>query len=349
MDGLYGRINNFAKIFNFHRKSRFKKRLKVSMTISELTQSEIEILNFLTNEFLTPKQIAIRRKTTLQAVYKIIKSLQKKGAYTKGLMKVEKSGVGIQPYSTNQLRIHNQQWDIRIIYKSEKYFRILEKASEIEIDNNKIHLWENKIDIYSNQNIYGYDIRRAMSNSMAYWDKFIAKLEHEIGCILKKPRSTNIKLVRMHIAETNNEISKEMNNKGERFLKVFTTDEGKLWFLIDNSFNLHEAEAVHSKTAKEDMEKVVGVFNDIRDNETYLPSSTKEMLDKMVLVSSNILEAQQNEHSIIHKTNESVNWLSENIRSHGPAWFGMSKGAADIKKEIRKLKAIISQRKLTEF
>ena len=319
------------------------------MVISELTQSETEVIDLLTNEFFTPKQIAIRRETTIQAVYKIIKNLKKKGAYTKGLMKVEKSRVGIQPFSTNQLRIHNQQWDIRILYKSEKYLKLLEKASEIEIDNNKIHLWENKIDIYSNHNIYGLDLRHAVSNSMAYWDRFIAKLEHDIGCILKKPRSANIKLVRMHIAETDNEISKEMDNKGERFLKVFTVDDGKLWFLVDNSFNLHEAEAVHPKTSQPDMEKVKDVFNDIRDKESYLPSSAKEMLDKIVLLSSNILEAQQNEHSIFHKTNESVNWLSENIKSHGPAWFGMSKGAADIKREIRNLKAIISQKKITEF
>ena len=40
---------------------------------SELTQAEKEVLQFLTDEFLTPSQIALRRKTTDKAVYKIIK------------------------------------------------------------------------------------------------------------------------------------------------------------------------------------------------------------------------------------------------------------------------------------
>lgn len=323
------------------------------MVNSELTQAESEVLHSLTNEFLTIQQIALRRNCSDKAIYKIIAKLKKKGAYTLGLQKVEsrlnKRGVGIQPHSTNQLRIHNQQWDIKIIYKTAKYLKTLENCSELEIDNNKVMLWENKIDIYGNQNFYGLDLRQAISNSMAYWGRFIARLEHEIGCILKKPRSQNIKLVRQHIAETNNEVSKDMDNKGERFLKVFTTDDGKLWFLIDNSFNLHEAETAHPKTSQPDMEKVKDVFNDIRDKEIYLPSNTKEMIDKLVVISSNILQVQQQENSLLQRTNESINWLSENIKSHGPAWFGMSKGAQDIRKEIRYLKNIISQRNLKEW
>src|SRR3989304_1663507 len=140
------------------------------MDIKELTQAEEEVLDLLTAEYLTQKQIALRRKTSIQAVSKIVKKLKQKGAFTKGLVKVEKEGVGIQPSvfsphpwempwrTENQLRIHNQQWDIKILYKSEKSLKLLEKASEIEVDSNKINLWENKPDIYSNQSIYGDDV-----------------------------------------------------------------------------------------------------------------------------------------------------------------------------------------------
>lgn len=49
-----------------------------------ITQTEKEILHYLCYEFLTIKQISIRRKTSVRAVYKIIDKLKKKGIIKKG-------------------------------------------------------------------------------------------------------------------------------------------------------------------------------------------------------------------------------------------------------------------------
>ena len=73
------------------------------------------------------------------------------------------------------------------------------------------------------------------------------------------------------------------------------------------------------------------------------------MLDKLAVISSNMIKTQENEYSLLHKTNESVNWLSKNIERHGPAWFGMSEGAKQIKKDVKLLKRLIEQRKLSEW
>ena len=198
------------------------------------------------------------------------------------------------------------------------------------------------IDIYSNQFFYGDTLAHAFHKSAEYWNRLMAKLEHEVSCILLKPRSQNIKLVRLHIAETNNEIAKDIDNSGEKWFKVYAPEDGKLCFLIDNSFNLHEFEAVHSKTAKPDMEKVGKVFIDIREKKSYLPSDSKEMIDKLALVSKNMVD-----YAI--KTNENTAWLAENIKQHGPAWFGIAKEAGAIRKEVRKLSGILSQKKLGEW
>jgi DNA-binding CsgD family transcriptional regulator len=71
----------------------------------QLTKTEQEILHLITDEFLTLKQIAYRRQTSLQAVYKIIKKLKEKGVLNKGLKKVENSR---PTFNQNDIRLHGQ-------------------------------------------------------------------------------------------------------------------------------------------------------------------------------------------------------------------------------------------------
>ena len=97
--------------------------------------------------------------------------------------------------------------------------------------------------------------------------------------MILKERKANIKLVNSHYAEVNNEFAKEYNEKKVK-LHIYTTDDSRLWFTIDHSFNLDEAEFLHPETAKPDITKVKAVFNDIRDKPIYLPSETKSFLDR---------------------------------------------------------------------
>lgn len=225
---------------------------------------EKEILLLLTDEFLTPKQIAIRRNTSVQAVYKVIKRLQKKGLFDGGLNRVEKSQPTFKPL--NQIRLHAQEFNIKILYKGEKYIRIFKSANLINIDGNSIRLYTNSIEVYSGQSFYSEDEQKATADSMKYFTRLFARLEHELKIIILKPRTRNIKLVNAHYAETNNELAKECENKAEK-IRIYTNDDGKLWFLLDNSLNLHESEAVHPHTSKQDMQEAVRpFFNDLRDN-----------------------------------------------------------------------------------
>lgn len=317
------------------------------MVFSELTQAEKEVLCMITQEYLSAKQIASRRKCTKQAVHKIIKSLKEKGAYNLGCQLVDQTNGTSQP--VNQIRLHAQQFVMRILWKDHRYKKLLEKANQIELDGNTIKLWNNTIEIYSNTSFYGDDLQQAMAKSIKYWDILIARLEHDVHCILKKPRSQNIKMVRAHYAETNNEIAKDIDNSGDRWIKVYAKEDSRLWFIIDNSYNLHEAETVHSKTGKEDMEKVKAVFNDIRDHSIDLPSETKEMIRGLAESTKNLLAFATQQNSIISRTNESVNWLAENIKSHGPAWFGMSKEAKEISRGIKTLNKVIYQKRLGDY
>lgn len=248
--------------------------------MAEITRAEGEVLHLLTNEFLTPKQISIRRKTSKSITYRIIRSLKKKGLIDKNLKRVHFFGIGSKP---NMIRLHREEFNIKIIYKDYRYKKILEKSNTLMIDGNTVRLYRNSIEIYSGQMFLGETAHKATSRSIEYWDRFIKRLENDLKVILLKSRYQNIKRVTAHYGETNNELAED-TNKADK-IKVFANEDGKLWFLIDNSFNLNEAETVHPITSYGDMQnKVSPFFNDMRDRKDIVTISDlvnimKETLD----------------------------------------------------------------------
>jgi hypothetical protein len=112
-----------------------------------------------------------------------------------------------------------------------------------------------------------------------------------LSIVILKPGFSNINLVNCHIAQVGNELAKEVNKEQ---IKVYTLDDGKLWLVIDNSFNLHELETLHPKTALPDMRDIVApYFNDMRQNPHYLPSSTKAYIDGLKENQDIILNTQK--------------------------------------------------------
>lgn len=247
-----------------------------------LTKTEQEILDLLLNEHLTVKQVSIRRKTSRQAVSKIVKNLKEKGHLKAGYQRVDKT----QPTLTTQkmIRLHGQEFNIKIIYKDHRYKKLLEESNILMVEGTTVRLYKESIEIYSGESFYSESIQKSTSVSFNYWTRFIVKLEHRLKVILIKPFKQNIRLVNSHYAEIENEIAKDYEYRGDK-LRCYTTDDGKLWFLIDNSFNLHEMEFVHPKTSKQDGEKLLPYINDMRDNECiplsqisrYMADTTKQI------------------------------------------------------------------------
>lgn len=233
----------------------------------KLTPAEREVLFFLVEEFLTPKQISIRRQCTLQAVSNIISSLKKKGAFdlAKNLV-YQNLGTG-KPSKLNihQIRLHGEQFHITIIYETPKYKKILRVCNNLNVDGNTVRIFRNCIDVYSGQVFWGNDAEKATYNSISYWNRVFKRLEHELGVIILKARAQNIKRVKAEYAEVNNNLAKEIEPSREK-IRIYSNDDGKLAFLLDNSFNLHEFETVHPKTSEQDMQQVAApFFNDLRD------------------------------------------------------------------------------------
>lgn len=274
------------------KKNTTKKGLILGNSFPKLSPTEQEVLYLLTTDFLTPNKIALRRNCSTQYIYKVIRNLKKKGALKLGFTKVAKTQPTTQP--NNQIRLHGQEFNIKIIWKDERYTSTLSKANQLHIDNNTVRLYKHSIEIYSGQSFLGDTAHKATSRSMEYWNKFLLRLEQELRVILIKSRSQNIKIVNAHYAQINNGLAKECE-KDKHKVRIYTNDDGKLWFTIDNSFNLNEAETLHPQTSKQDMGEVVEpFFNDLRDNKPPLSSDIARYIQKTQIQIERLTQAQIN-------------------------------------------------------
>jgi len=182
------------------------------------------------------------------------------------------------------IRLHGEQFSIGILEKQDSYFKRIGKR--ITIDHNTIMCNKESIDIYSNTSFFGENganeqenVREACDKSMEYWNRIFSVIENDLKITIIKERAQNIRMVKTgHYAEIGSEMAIDAEEKSYK-IQIRTTDDKKVWFLIDNSFNFHEAETVHSQTSKVDMQEAVERnLNDWRDN-MGMPKQSELTLD----------------------------------------------------------------------
>jgi DNA-binding Lrp family transcriptional regulator len=271
-----------------------------------LTQKEKEVLKFLTEDFETPKRIAIRRQTSVQAVYKIINKLKKEGYIKKSFVRFKKSDVLLNPpHILNLIRLHGQEFNIKIISKDDRYKEILNKCNHIEQDGSTIRLYNDSIEVYMPLMFYGEDAQQTDSKAIPVLQKLIYRLEDRLKVVLIKNGYENIKRVNAHYSEINNEVARDLRIKSDK-LRIYTKEDGKLWFLMDYSLNVDEAEAVHPKTSKQDITTVKEFFNDLRDNEPCTITQLKQIIGSLA---KEQLETKQSVTAIAQSLNIVISLL----------------------------------------
>lgn len=277
-----------------------------------LSPEQKEVLYYLTKEFLTVKKIALLRKTTTRAVYKTIAKLKKKGVVSGTQLKgftILQSTPNLTPPPKSKkhlIRLHGVSFRIKILERSEFYERSLEQKNIYTIANNTIRAFKDSLILYINQDFTYADEVKATSECFNYLNRFLIKLENELGIILIRPRYTSIKLLSNHYAEINNELATE-HNKKKIGLDIYALEDGKLWFHIDNSFNLNEAETLHGKTAMQDMTKVKTMFNDVRAGKW---EDTKKMIMSLGKAQQN---TNLNMEFVTHSLKEIIKIIKERI------------------------------------
>lgn len=248
---------------------------------SKLTKVEQEILYLISEEFLTVKKIAIRRKTSKSYVHRIIRKLKEKGVLNQGSQKVHFFDAACEPF-LNGIRLHGEKWHIKTLHRDNRYKEMIGKT--IEEDGNTIRCHKQAIMIYSTKSFFGSDTYSATAKSIEYWNKFFTKLEWKLKVILIKPGSQNTTRVQAEYAQIKNGLAVKCEREAEK-VRIRTREDGKIWFEIDNSFNFHEAETKHPQTAERDMaEAIEPFFNDLRDNPVTMSEIKLLLRDQAKLV-----------------------------------------------------------------
>ena len=183
----------------------------------------------------------------------------------------------------------------------------------------KIWLTNKSVIIYEKSSYLAETAANAKSHAIYNFISLIKGLERLLHADFteRAGRQYTFKVSRQHYALIKNALAKQYDSEGKK-LNVYS-DKG-LWFVIDNSFNLHEAETVHPETADTDSVKVQNFFNSLKEQ----PLTTGFILEVMHGIQENQMVFAQNMSSHIkvikdlgNGVNELASILDELKQGHG--------------------------------
>lgn len=195
----------------------------------------------------------------------------------------------------------------------------INRGQKLEFKGRKIWLTNKSIVIYEKSSYLADTSKESQERAIQDMLSLMKSLEKHLKANFKTGRYYKFKVSKQHYSLVKNALAQQYDKEGNK-LQVFNEDG--LWFLIDNSYNLHEAETVHPKTSVEDNKKVQNYFNGIKKFEDYTPQ---------FVVSS--MQGIQNNQLIFAK----------NIESHIKAIQDISSATQMLKEEVVKLRKTINK------
>ena len=290
----------------------------------------LDIVNFI-KKGLSVSQIAIKLDISKQGLNYYISSLKKQGV-------IRKKGYGVwEVISTGEVKIFSLHANSKVkenrghafIWKvkpktSFNWIQILndklipyeikgiQKTPRVIINNKKVWLGKNII-IYDKDSYFG--INSIESKKLGIWElqESVIAIEKALGIDLS---GYQFSCRREHHSIIENSLAIQCDKEGK---SILVRNENGYWFSIDNSLNLHEAEAI-SKDSLIDSLGIQKYFNSHKNtNFKVTPEFILEALDKV-------------------KENQSM--YAENMVSHVEAIKTLSQGVKDLVKEVQELRRI---------
>lgn len=169
------------------------------------------------------------------------------------------------------------------------YLNIAGGGQKLVFRGRKVWVTNKSIIIYEKASFLSDSAGVSKNHAVSELLKVIRGLEGLLKADFRVGGKYKFCVCRQHYALVKNALAKQFDAEGKR-LNVYC--DGGLWFLIDNSFNLHEAECVHVKTGVSDTNKVQSFFNGLKVVDDYTPGKVLEMLGKTASVQETISENQ---------------------------------------------------------
>lgn len=183
----------------------------------------------------------------------------------------------------------------------------------LEFKGRKIHLTNNSIIIYEKESYIADLAKDSKSLAVYHFFKLISALESFLDANFSVAGQYRFKVTRQHYALVKNALARQYDESGKK-LEVYSANG--LWFVIDNSYNLHEAETVNPKTSDVDNEKVQSFFNslkvrpittqEIHSNFEELRGMMKTSSENQIMIGQVLQQMEKNIVKIIKKVGEDV-------------------------------------------
>ena len=254
-----------------------------------------EVLKCL-QESMKIKDIASYRTCSRTAIYKLLKTLIKKGLIIKkgystyGLTETGTQGLHSFVALRYKLRQHNLHFKISVLESPKNWELKRNEIRQLPYFNKSIKLKNNEQDLFNfgklqlktttksiiikMPTLYAKDWEDAVIQSMSILENIIPKIEHQFKIRLVKDYKANIKIISQEYARIQDALAKLYRNEGSRI--YLTGDDGKIWLITDLSFSTDELEFIHPNNATDDIDAISPFMNDLRNNPTTLSNIREE-------------------------------------------------------------------------
>jgi DNA-binding transcriptional ArsR family regulator len=269
-------------------------------------------------------------------VWEIIKEFEKKEVQKTTRVTSRQLGVNLNLFKQDRVRGHAFQFKInlpelrnwknreKLFLKKDIKFEPLiiggiNRGQKLEFKGRKIWLTNKSIVIYEKSSYLADTSKESQERAIQDMLALMKSLEKHLLANFKTGRYYKFRVSRQHYSLVKNALAQQYDKEGNK-LQVYNEDG--LWFLIDNSYNLHEAETVHPKTSVDDNKKVQDYFNGIKKFENYTPQFVV-----------NSMQGIQNNQLV----------FTQNIESHIKAIQDISSATQMLKEEVVKLRKTIAK------
>ena len=140
----------------------------------------------------------------------------------------------------------------------------------IDFKGRKVHLTNSSIIIYEKESYIADLSKNAKSKAIYHFFRVVRALESYLKADFSIQGQYKFRVTRQHYSLIKNALARQYD-KEEKKLEVYAANG--LWFIIDNSFNLNEAETVNPRESDIDNEKVQNFFNSLKNR----PMTTNEI------------------------------------------------------------------------
>ncbi len=267
--------------------SEISKATKKVGATSTVELARFEVLKCI-QEGLSITEISKYRKVYRSSIYKVLKTLVKKGLAIhpkRSIYELTNKGIkGLHSFVAlrYKLRQHNLHFKITVLESPRNWDQRRNEMRQMPYFNKTIKLKNNEQDLFNYgklqiktttksiiikmPTIYAKEWEDAIIQAMGILEDAIPNIESKFKIRLIKDHKANIKIISQEYASIQDALAVLYRTEGNRI--YLTGDDGKIWLITDLSFSTDELEYIHTNRATDDNDAIAPFLNDLRANPT---------------------------------------------------------------------------------